>query len=280
MKKTKNFLYKSLAVVALAGTMVSCEDINLCGITEDDLDMGDAFIETTSYFMNVVSRVDEAMRNEDLQNNGSTTIDGATVTLANDSITVDFGTSNVICQDGKSRRGKISGSITGDYFTQAGSINLNLTGYHVDDVPVVGNIAVTNTGQTANNWVISLVSSNFTIGTEYNYNANLSMEWESGFTTTDSIEDDVFELYGMAHGNDLADTISFSTSFTENMRFERTCQYVVTEGIVDVSLTSGTSEVANVTVDFKDEDGCNNVVFLNANCDGTEVSFPHTFDGF
>lgn len=280
MKKTKNFLYKSLAVMALAGTMVSCEDINLCGITEDDLDMGDAFLETTSYFMNVVTRVDEAMRNEDLQNNGSTTIDGASVTLANDSITVDFGSSNIICNDGKARRGKITGSITGDYFTQAGSINLNLTGYHVEDTLITGDINLTNTGQTANNWVISLFSNNFAIGSTYDYNANLSMEWESGFTTTDSIEDDIFEIYGMADGNDLADTISFSTTFTQNMRFERACQYVVTEGIVDVSLTAGTSEVASIVVDFKDEDGCNNVVFLNANCDGTEVSFPHTFDGF
>lgn len=283
MRKTKNLILKSLAVVALAGSMTACEGINLCDLDEGDLAMGDAFIETTSYFMNIVGRVDQAMRNGEVQTNGSAVIDGANVSLYTDSIVVDFGSTNVVTADGKQRKGKLVGAITGDYFTATGTVALDLVGYHVDDVPIDGTIALTNQGNATNNWIITLVSQDFTIGADYAYDANLSMEWLDGYATQDSIEDDIFEIYGSAGGASSSDSVEFDATFTENLHFERTCQYVVTKGVVDISVTPtspGASAVATVTADFKDSDGCNNVVFLEADCDGTNVSFPQTFSGF
>lgn len=287
MKNTRNYFKRSVLALAIIGGFTACEDFGLCGLTEDDLSMGDAFVETTSYFMNVVGRADEAMRNGDLQQNGSTIIDDATVTLANDTLTIDFGPNNVATEDGKLRRGKIVGSLSGDYFNQSGTLALDLVNYHVDDVPVTGNVSISNdgNGSGATPWKVILASQNFAIGNDYDYNANLTMEWLTGYATTDSIEDDQFTIYGSAGGNDLQDTISFSTTFTEPMMFDRSCDYLVKEGIVEVILTSGNAEVAAVEVDFLDgdgmnSDGCNNVLMLNASCEGTTVSFPQNFDGF
>ncbi len=287
MKHAKRMVLRSALALAMVGTFTACEDFSLCGLTEEDLGMGDAFIETTSYFMNIVNRADEAMRDETLQVNGSTTIDGATVRLTNDSLIIDFGPNNVATADGKLRRGKIAGAVTGDYFAEAGSISIQLQGYHVDDVAITGDLTVTNNGNNngVDPWEIALVSPNFAMGNLYTYDANLSMEWTSGFETDTINEDDVFTISGMASGSDLQDTISFETAFTEPMQFERACEYLVTGGIVDVSLTDGEAEVAAVEVDFigndgPDADGCNNVVMLNASCDGTTVSFPQNFDGF
>lgn len=279
MKKKSLFLNAAAAVV-IAGTFTACEDVSICGLTEEDLDMGDAFVETTSYFMNIVSRADQAMRDNDLQTNGSAMIDGATVSLTTDSLIVDFGSTNVQTADGKQRRGRIAGALNGDYFTASSSVSLELQGYHVDDVPVTGSIALNNNGNSGGNWTINLASTNFAIGQEYAYSANLTMEWESGYSTIDSVADDVFEIYGSAGGDDLLDSISFSTAFTDPMRFDRSCQYGVTQGIVDVNLTAGNDDVAAVTVDFLDSDMCNNVLMLTATCEGTEVSFPKNFDGF
>lgn len=282
MKNAKNYLKRSVLALAVVGTFTACEDFGLCGLTEEDLSMGDAFVETTSYFMNIVSRADEAMRNGDLQQNGATTIDGAAVTLENDTLTIDFGATNTLTDDGKMRRGKIVGSLSGDYFQQMGTLALNLDNYHVDDVLIAGDVTLSNDGNGSGNdpWKVTLASNNFAIGAEYDYNSNLTMEWLTGYETQDSILDDKFTIYGTAGGNDLLDTIGFATSFPTPMLFDRSCQYLVTEGVCDVSLTSGDSEVAAVVVDFLDSDGCNNVLMLNASCDGTQVSFPQNFDGF
>lgn len=287
MRNTKSNFKRAAVAVALVIGLTGCEDFGICGLTEDDLSMGDAFVETTGYFMNVVTRADQAMRDGDLQQNGTTTIDGATVTLANDSLTIDFGANNVSTADGKMRRGKIVGAITGDYFNLNGNLSLDLVNYHVDDVPITGNISLSNDGNNNGTapWKVTLASSNFAIGNLYDYNSNLTMEWLNGYATTDSIEDDQFSIYGSAGGNDLQDSITFSTAFTEAMIFDRSCDYLVKEGVVEVSLTAGTAEVATVEVDFLDgdginSDGCNNVLMLNASCEGTNVSFPQNFDGF
>ncbi|NVK28713.1 MAG: hypothetical protein HWE14_11750 [Flavobacteriia bacterium] len=282
MNYTKSFLIRSVVAVAALGSFTACEDLSLCGLTEEDLSMGDAFVETTSYFMNIVGRTDEAMRNEDLQVNGSTTIDGATVTRTNDSITIDFGSNNVVTADGKTRRGVIKGFISGDYFQENGSINLSLENYHVNDSLIAGDISLVNNGNNSGQgpWDINLSSTNFAIGNQYDYSANLTMQWDAGYETIDSTADDRFKIFGTADGNDNIQGISFATSFPSAMVFDRSCAYVVTEGSVDVSLTSGESEVASVNVDFLDSDGCNNVLMLNASCDGTDISFPQNFDGF
>lgn len=287
MKNTKSYFKRSAVALALLVGFTGCEDLGLCGLTEDDLSMGDAFVETTSYFMNVIGRADEAMRNGDLQQNGSAMIDDAMVTLANDSLTIDFGPNNVSTADGRMRRGKIVGSLSGDYFNQQGTLALDLMNYHVDDIPVTGSLSITNDGNNSGStpWKVTLASNNFAIGNLYDYNSNLTMEWLSGFETTDSIEDDQFTIYGSAGGNDLQDSITFTTMFTEPMMFDRGCEFRVKDGVVEVSLIAGTAEVAAVEVDFLDgdgisSDGCNNVMMLNASCEGTNVSFPQNFDGF
>lgn len=267
----------------MATSLTSCEGIGLCDLTEEDLDMGDAFVETTSGFMNVISIVDQAMRNGDLQANGTATIDGANVNLTTDSLIVDYGATNVMSDDGKYRRGKIKAALTGDYFQSQGSVSAVLSNYYVDDVPVTGDFSMGNQGQSSNIWTLNLLSTNFAIGSEYQYSANLLMEWESGYETQDSIADDKFALSGAATGADLVDSVDFSTTFTAPMKFDRSCDYLVTQGIVDVVLTNGTGEegeVATVTVDFIDSDMCNNILQLNAACGETEVSFPQNFDGF
>ncbi len=287
MKHAKQLIFRSALAVAVIGTFSACEGIGLCDLTEDDVSMGDSFIETTSYFMNTVGRVDEAMRDQTLQMNGSTTIDGANVTRDNDSIVIDFGSTDVLTADGKLRRGKLVGQLNGDYFVQQGSIELVLRDYFVDYVQVTGSITLTNNGVDPNDgsWDINLASSNFAIGDLYTYNANLTMEWSSGFETDTINDDDVFELYGSAGGTDVQDTIEFTTAFTQPMLFDRSCEFVVKAGIVDVTLVNGTATLASVQCDFIDNDGinadgCNNTVMLNAACDETTVNFPQTFDGF
>lgn len=278
---------KGLSTLALGGVLLvgttGCEDLGLCGLTEDDLGMGDAFVETTGYFLNVVARTDEALRDGDLTNDGTpTTIDGATVTLSNDTLLIDFGQNNVSTADGKLRRGAIRTYINGDYFVGGSSAGIQLMDYHVDDMPITGSITVSNDGQTSGKWQQSLVTNNFAIDTIYAYNCNLVMEWQSGYATQDSVMDDVFTLDGSIGGDDFITDIAFDAAFLSPMLYDRSCAYRVVEGEVEVSLTDGVSanDVLAVGVDFIDSDLCNNVIFLTASCDGTEVSFPRTFDGF
>lgn len=286
MKHLRKFLAISAVGVVALGLTTSCEDLNLCDLTEDNLSMGDAFLETTSSFMNIVGRADQAIRNGELQTNGTATIDVATVTLTTDSLIIDFGNTNVVTSDGRSRRGKIVGSLTGDYFMSAGVMTLDLEDYYVDDTQIQGGITLTNNGVVNNEWSYDLTSSNFAIGTDYTYDANLNLAWLSGFTTQDSIADDVFTIGGAgssATGTDLSNNVEFECIFTEALKFDRSCTYLVTEGIVDVSLDLTNipdSSLVDVNVDFKSSDGCNNVVILTGSCEESTVSLPQNFDGF
>lgn len=269
-------------MLAIAGGISSCsEEFNLCGYTEDDLEMAEGFEQTTSHFINIVSKVDRAMRNNDLQVNGSAIIDGADVTRSNDTISFDYGTTNVSCADGKLRRGKLVGYITGNYFQQGGSIALAMENYFVENTPITGNMILSNTGVNSNsNYIINLSTSNFAIDTMYDYNVNYSLEWLSGYATRDTISDDVFTLSGIGSGNDNIDTTVFSISFTDPMMFDRGCQYGLSKGIVELNITSPSKDPMLMSVDFKDNDGCNNVAEYSLDCDGTSVSFTQNFSGF
>jgi hypothetical protein len=61
-------------------------------------------------------------------------------------VTVDYGTSNCDCNDGKTRRGKIVTTFTGQYFAPGTVITHTPVDYYVNDIKYDGTKTVTNMG--------------------------------------------------------------------------------------------------------------------------------------
>ncbi|MFM8243563.1 MAG: hypothetical protein ACKN86_12215, partial [Crocinitomicaceae bacterium] len=61
-------------------------------------------------------------------------------------VTVDYGTSNCDCNDGKTRRGKIVTTFTGQYFAPGTVITHTPVDYYVNDIKYEGTKTVTNMG--------------------------------------------------------------------------------------------------------------------------------------
>lgn len=276
MKKSS---IKNLALGFAAVTMLAAcdEELNLCGFTESDTAIGSVFVESTGYLFQITGRIDEAMRNGDLISGGSATIDNANVTWSNDTITIDFGPNNVSTADGKLRRGKIIGYVSGNYQTSGSMTAINLDNYHVNDVQISGSISLSNTGNSAGNWVVQLSSTNFQISSDYSYSANLSMEWLSGYAT-DSLGDDSWQITGTSSGADNTTGTTFTAQFTDPLLYDRNCAYKIVQG--EVFMEAIADSTLAITIDFLSADNCNNVVNFDLDCDGSTVSSSHTFDNF
>src|SRR5699024_1846768 len=65
-----------------------------------------------------------------------------------DSLTVDWGAANCVCNDGKKRRGKIITTWTGNYTAQGTIITHTPVNYYVNDNKIEGKMTVENMGKT------------------------------------------------------------------------------------------------------------------------------------
>ncbi len=119
-------------------------------------------------------------------------------------LTVDYGSSNCDCNDGKTRRGKIVTTYTGPYFAQGTVITHTPVDYYVNDIKIEGTKTVTNMGANANGQPYYNVQidgmATLTSGTSVNYTSTRVRTWVSGYTTLLNHLDDEYDITGNATG--------------------------------------------------------------------------------
>ncbi|GAB5557483.1 MAG: hypothetical protein SchgKO_16960 [Schleiferiaceae bacterium] len=263
-----------LAAAALMFT--SCEELeNVCGIDDDDFAIGESYVEATGGFIDIVNRVDVALRDSTLQTTGMNNIDGANCTLTSDSLFIDFGSTNVNTSNGN-RRGRIKAGISGDYFTAGSSVGIMTEDFYYNDVQLAGDVSITNTTGSA----YELACINMGVGTEIDFTTTLTLSWTAGFATMYDLDDDSYTLSGMSSGTSTMSNNAFNATINPALSYDRTCQYGVTEGVASLTLTGDSISTANLGVDFLSNDACNNLFKITADCDGNNISVTRSFDGF
>jgi hypothetical protein len=197
------------------------QDDNDTSATSDN-----AFAEAT--YQDVASIADEASRSNSLSNFRNSTPEGllsscATITrdtLNNsnvDTITVDFGTANCTCADGRNRRGKIIINYTGHYRDSLTTINITFDNYFVNDNQVMGTHTIINQGHNAAGHLIYNITVNGQIilansaGT-ITWTTNKVREWTAGESTA-AWSDDMYSITGSASGTG-ANGQSFTATVT------------------------------------------------------------------
>jgi len=133
-----------------------------------------------------------------------------------DSITINFGTSNCLCNDGRYRRGSIIVTYNGKYKDSLTTITITPKDYFVDNNGVSGSKSVKNLGHNNLGHLVYDITENISISKADNsgtikFDAKRTREWVSGENTL-IWADDKYSITGNASG-----TNSNGRSYTSNI---------------------------------------------------------------
>jgi hypothetical protein len=172
---------------------------------------------------------------------------------------IDYGT-ECIDFEGTSRTGKIIAVFSGNFKEENTTINLSFDQFSAGQYGLEGTDSIMNNGLDASgNPVFSEFLRNTVISwgnQSIQWNADLTRTWIEGYMTnfaTDTtggtlglagLNDDVFELIGLASGND-SKTHPFTLKITNPLVLKTECDYI-TEGILVIS----PANFNNGTVDY------------------------------
>jgi archaellum component FlaF (FlaF/FlaG flagellin family) len=168
-------------------------------------------------------------------------------------ITVDFGSTNVMCNDGKLRKGKIIIVTTGWYRDSGTVITVTPDDYYVNDNHVEGYHNITNNGHNSAGNLNYDIEVDGTVttqeGTIY-WHSDRNNEWIEGESTVFNPWDDVYLVTGTANGTNIAGE-AYNWTIVSPLRVEIGCKWV-TKGVL--MLESGNNQLL---IDYGD-----------GNCDG------------
>lgn len=199
-----------LIAIALSGVilMTSCNrKKNNNKDTDTELAGDNALSEATfNDVMNIADDASDKNTGDNLSNyktsSGCATVTHDTVSVPH-TITVDFGPTNCLCNDGRYRRGMILISYTGHYRDSGSVHTIGFSNYYVNDKHVMGTKSVTNMGHNAAGQSYFNIAVNGIIvkvsGDSIIWNSNRTRTWTQGESTMAKM-DDVYEITGSASG--------------------------------------------------------------------------------
>jgi hypothetical protein len=172
----------------------------------------------------------------------------ATVTIdtvsATRKITIDFGTTDCVCPDGKKRRGKINATWAGTRYRDQGTvITIGFDNYFVNNNQIMGTHKTTNQGlNTAGNLVYKIeVSGSIVkaVGGTITWNSTRYREWTAGANTPMNPLDDAYSITGSANGTTVLGT-SYTINITQPLIRKMSC-YWIESGKIELTPTGGTT---------------------------------------
>lgn len=177
---------------------------------------------------------------------GTVTIDTVSATRA---ISINFGTTNCLCVDGRNRRGKINATWTGRYRDSNTVIAITYDNYYVDDNQIKGTHKTTNLGRNTAGHLVYKVEVNGQIikanaGGTATWTSTRQREWVAGASTPLNLLDDTYSITGSASGTTAAGT-SYTINITKPLVRNMTCRWFES-GTVEVT----PSGVATRTLDY------------------------------
>lgn len=239
--KTLN-LAKYLMVAATIGIL-----LNSCKKKEDEPEDNDTSAATDNataegYFNDANSISDQAASGNltsflsTTNNDGERGIMSVCATITHDTvsnprtITINFGTTNCLCNDGRYRRGIINVSYTGHYRDSLSTHTITFTNYFVNDHQVLGSKTVTNNGHNnAGNLTFSISVNGSVIkannGGTITYTSTRTREWIEGEHTS-IWNDDVYLITGTASGSS-SNGNSFTATVITALKVKLSCQWIV-----------------------------------------------------
>jgi hypothetical protein len=191
-----------------------------------------------------------------------------------DTITVNFGSSNCLCNDGRRRRGMLVITYTGKYKDSLAYITITPKNYFVNDNGVSGSKTVKNVGHNSQGHLVYEITENLSISKADNsgtisFTANRKREWVSGENTL-SWTDDTYYLTGSSSGTSAGGRSYTSTIQNALVRvMSANCRKHFTTGII-VHVPDGKPAR---TIDFGDG-SCDDKATVTINNKTYDITLP------
>ena len=152
-------------------------------------------------------------------------------------ITIDFGSTNCMCNDGRNRRGKIQVSYTGNYADSGSVHTITFDQYYLNDILVMGSNVVVNEGLNTSlqpffsSTVEGKVVKPGEVDTFY-YSAKRAITWIQGHGTP-VWSDDIYTISGTATGRNTM-KLFYAMTISKPLQKEVTgCRYF-NQGKIDL----------------------------------------------
>ena len=157
-----------------------------------------------------------------------------------DTLVIDWGTTNCDCNDGKTRRGKIITTWTGNsYYNQGTIIKHTPVDYYVNDNKIEGTKTVENMGNNSSGQPYYNVNINgvatLSSGEIVTYTSTRVRTFTAGYTSQAWFWDDEYDITGSASAV-VVNGDSYSATITSPLHFKVGCPYI-TQGTLDFTPT-------------------------------------------
>jgi hypothetical protein len=252
----KKYLLGSLIAVAALGTL-ALQSCNRDKWEQTDSDVAGDNSLTEATENDLFKQSDEAatVGTVSFKDNDGQSVNGPCATVTHDSasnprkVTIDFGTSNCVGQDSKSRRGKIIVTYTGRYRDAGTVITITTQDYFVNDNKVELTKTITNNGVNASgqpSWSIEVKNGKITLannGGEVTWNTNRTRLMTAGYNTPKILIDDKYEISGSGGGVN-AKGISYTVAITTPINVDFSClQSRMVKGVIEFTRTGKAARI-------------------------------------
>lgn len=244
--KTRKIILGLFLLAGMAILFAGCkkdEDGDPNNTSEVEATKDDALAD--KLFSELTDITDEAMRGNDKSYKGmvlDTIFMGPCVTVTIDTlsfpftVTIDFGTTNCLCNDGKWRKGKIHVEHTGPYWAPGTEITTTLEDYFVNNHQVLGTKIATNMGQNTSGhptWTVEVDGQVIKPdGGVIIWIGDRMREWSQGNNTPFMWWDDVYLISG-THNVVAANGSTLSAITTQPLEVALNC-YWIKSGIIEL----------------------------------------------
>jgi hypothetical protein len=251
-----------LGFVALAFSasvlMVSCQRDKLS--QDEDTEMANDNSLSEFVYDDIDQIVDDASTKQTGDNLGNYKTSSNCAVITHDtlstpkSITVDFGTTNCLCNDGRYRKGQILITYTGKYADSGSMRNITFNNYHVNNSHIMGSKTVENMGKNANNQTYFDIDVNgliikATTGDSIIWNTNRERTWVQGEGTS-AWADDIYHISGSGNGK-RANGNTWTMNIIQPLVKDLSCNWI-SAGVIELQPTGKALRTIN---------------FGNGNCD-------------
>ncbi|MBM2815951.1 MAG: hypothetical protein HW421_2713 [Ignavibacteria bacterium] len=165
---------------------------------------------------------------------------------ASKTLIIDFGSTNILCNDGLLRRGKIIAVFSGKFKQVNFGVNVSLDNYYVQDMKVTGTKTMTYLG----NYTINIVVQNASVTTPtgvISWSANRTVKKTAGYDSPLIILDDQYLISGNASGKN-REGVNFSVVIDQNNPLKKKLSCVKKDfvsGIITIQNDKGNSLTVN-----------------------------------
>ena len=282
--KKNNTLYLLLFPFLFMALLASCKKettTDTSDAQEKTYAMDNARLEQT--FNDVQNIADEAATTGTLSNfktTGGAVILNNCATVTRDTfsvphtVTIDFGTTNCLGNDGRYRRGQIILSYTGGYRDSGHVYTISFNNYYVNDNQVIGTKTVTNMGHNPAGHIYFTISVN---GAVILANSQDTLSWAStrmrtwiaGENTAMRL-DDVYEVSGSGTVT-RPNNRSFGVNITSPLKIALNCHWIE-QGVVEMTPISPAQTLAR-TLDYGNGN-CDNQATLSVGNNTYNIALP------